>query len=247
MKTASHTFTMVSLAAVLLGAGTSAYAGSLLNTANQNMLDGWLGESATFTNIYTKVDGDTSLNFHAAVDGKGATISLMEATNALGQTWLIGGYNPQSWSSSAGFNVTPDNAQRTAFIFNLTSDVMHKQTPDINGLGTVGAYQTFNGAQYGPSFGIGFDIYVPFNMTSGGLSSLYSYIDPVSSGFNTSLLDGSIYKDIPTSGITYGAIEVFKITAVPEPASYGMLLAGLALLACACKRRLRNGSAANSV
>src|SRR5471032_539636 len=175
MKTSTHHRARMLLAALLLSLSVPAHAGSLLDAASQSMLDGWLGMKATFTNIYTKAAGDTSLDFHAAADGKGATVSLMEASNVQGQTWLIGGYDPQSWSSSGTFNITPDDAQRTGFIFNLTSDVMHRQAPASYALGSVGSYQTYNDAHYGPTFGLGNDLYVPYNMTSGGLSSIYSY------------------------------------------------------------------------
>lgn len=218
------------LAAVMLSFGGSASAAtSLLSQTDQNQLAAWLGQSQVqLTNIYTKAAGDTARDFHKAADGKGRTISVMQATNEKGQTWLIGGYNPQSWSSSGSFNMTPDDAQRTGFIFNLTSGVVHKQTPRTYALDTVGAYQTYNDAEAGPTFGIGHDLYVPENLTTGGYSSLYSYIDPVNGGFYQSLLDGSMYH---APNVTYGAIEVYRVSAVPQPQSYLMFIAGLGILA----------------
>ena len=46
---------------------------------------------------------------------KGRTFSVMEATNASGQTWLVGGYNPQSWSSTDGMHVTMETASVPPF------------------------------------------------------------------------------------------------------------------------------------
>lgn len=218
------------LAAALLGTCASASASSLLSSADQSQLANWLGEGAlTFSSIYTKSNGDTAANFHQAVDGKGRTFSVMQATNALGQTWLVGGYNPQSWSSTGQYNITADQAARTGFIFNLTAGVMHMQTPKTYALDTIGSYQTYNDAHYGPTFGIGHDLYVPNDLTHGGYSLLYSYTSPEVYDFNTSLLDGSPYGG---PNVTFGAIEVYTINAaVPEPASALMLAAGLGLLA----------------
>ena len=87
---------------------------SLLSPAYQGQLESWLGEGRlALTNVYSKAAGDTSLDFHKASDGKGRTFSIMEATNTSGQTWLVGGYNPQSWSSTDGMHVTMDDSQRT--------------------------------------------------------------------------------------------------------------------------------------
>jgi hypothetical protein len=226
------------LAALMLSFGGSASAAtSLLSQTDQNQLAAWLGQSQVqLTNIYTKAAGDTARDFHKAADGKGRTISVMQATNEKGQTWLIGGYNPQSWNSSGQFNITVPNELRTGFIFNLTSGVMFRQAPKTYALDTIGSYQTFNDARLGPTFGIGHDLYVPEDLTNGGFSLRYSYIDPVAGGFNTSLLDGSDYV---RPNITYGAIEIYTIAAVPEPQTYLMLLAGMGMLAAA--RRCRQG------
>lgn len=222
----------------LLAAGTAvAHAGTAsLNPAQEAQLAAWLGEGPLkFTSIYSKALGDTSLNFHQAADGKGRTISVMEATNELGQTWLVGGYNPQSWSTSGTFNMTPDDAQRTGFVFNLTTSTIHRQILKSYSLDTIGAYQTYNAASFGPTFGLGNDLYVPRDLTHGGYSLLYSYADPHLSNLNTSILDGTLYPDHPN--ITYGAMQVYTIAAVPEPDSKLMWLAGAGLLAWTVRRK----------
>ncbi|RFP09605.1 MULTISPECIES: PEP_CTERM-anchored TLD domain-containing protein [unclassified Duganella] len=226
---------LAALAMASVGLSTSAHADtSLLNASDKAQLAAWLGQGQIkLTSIYTKGAGDTSANFHAAVDGKGRTFAVMEAHNASGQTWLVGGYNPQSWSVKGDYNVTVPQADRTAFLFNLTSGVMHLQTPKNYALDSVGSYQTYNDIHYGPTFGYGNDLYVGADLTHGE-SLMYSYVDDTGSNAYTSLLDGSHYV---RANVTYGAMQVYSITAVPEPGSAAMLLAGLAGIALVRRRR----------
>ena len=219
----------LAVAGMVVSLGAQADSGpSLLSPGHKTQLETWLGEGRlSLTNIYTKAAGDTSLDFHKASDGKGRTFSVMEATNSSGKTWLVGGYNPQSWSSTDGAHVTMDDSQRTAFLFNLTSDFMLPQLKQyFNGDG-IGKDQTYNQANYGPTFGYGHDLYVPQDLTHGGSSFLYTYNYRGQPSTGVSLLDGSIWHG---NDVTFGAIQVFSISAVPEPATYGLLLAGLLVL-----------------
>ncbi len=202
---------------------------ALLSAADQARLASWLGEGPlALTAIFTKTAGDTSVDFHHAADGKGRTFSLMQASNELGQTWLVGGYNPQSWSSAGGYHMTDAQSARTGFIFNLTTGEKHMQTPRVSNIESFGAYQTINDSRYGPSFGIGADLYVPQDLTTGGYSLLYSYSKPDLSDFYTSMVDGARYTK---PNLTIGALEVYTIAAVPEASAALMLAGGLALLA----------------
>jgi hypothetical protein len=216
------------LAALVLCASVPVHAATpLLSESDKNQLAKWLGQGPIeLDRIYKKRIGQTAADFHAAVDGKGRTFVVMEATTELGDKFLVGGYNPQSWDSSGRFHITTDQSQRVGFIFNLTSRQLHIQTPRTYALDTVGSFQTFNDAKLGPVFGAGHDLYVPFDLTNGGYSSMYSYIDPARSNFNSSLLDG---RDFAKPNVTFGDMEVFTI-AVPEPAAWMMLLPGLGLL-----------------
>lgn len=208
---------------------------SLLSPAYQGQLETWLGEGhLKLDAIYTKSAGDTSLDFHKASDGKGRTFSVMEASNAAGQTWLVGGYNPQSWSSTDGMHVTMADSDRTAFLFNLTSGFMLPQLKQYFSGDGVGKDQTFNSATVGPTFGVGHDLYVPEDLTNGGSSYLYTYNHYGQPTMGYSILDGSIWKG---ADITYGAIQVFSISAIPEPATYALLLAGLGVLGVARRRK----------
>lgn len=224
-------FLMRLLGAIILLSAPAAYGFTpLLTDADKTQLAKWLDNGPIrLERLYKKRDGQTAADFHAAVDGKGRTFTVMEATTELGQTFKVGGYNPQSWDSKGGFHITTEDALRTAFLFNLTSHQVHRQTPRTYALDTVGSFQTWNDPRAGPVFGAGHDLYVPWDLTNGGYSSMYSYIDPARSNFDSSLLDGRDYGATPN--VTYGDIEVWAIIAVPEPAAWMLLLPGLGLIA----------------
>jgi hypothetical protein len=210
---------------------------SLLNSGHQNQLADWLGQTdVTLTNIYTKQAGDTSADFHSAVDGRGRTFAVMEATTSLGETFLVGGYNPASWEIFGDYRMTDTNEERTAFLFNLTTSEIHRQTLVNRVFDTVGAYQSYNHIDYGPTFGWGHDLYVPKDLTNGGFSLLYSYIEPDGFDFQTSLLDGRTYTG---PDVTIGRMEIYAIAPVPEPATGAMLAGGLLLLGAMarCRRK----------
>lgn len=223
-------FLMRLLGAFVLLALPAAYGATpLLTEADKTQLARWLGNGPIrLERLYKKREGQTAADFHAAVDGKGRTFTVLEATTELGQTFKVGGYNPQSWQSSGGFHITTENELRTAFLFNLTARHMSRQTPRTYALDTVGSFQTWNDARVGPVFGAGHDLYVPWDLTNGGYSSMYSYIDPARSNFDSSLLDGRDYK---SPNVTYGDMEVWAIFPVPEPAAWMLLLAGLGVIA----------------
>lgn len=220
-------------AAFVLSAGCANAQPIELGKSEVAALTGWLGEGRiALTNIYTKADGHSATDFHQAVNGKGRTITLINATGDDGRSWLIGGYNPQSWDSNGGFHMTPDNKERTAFLFNLTSDRIFRQTPATHILDTVGSYQTYNDGKFGPTFGLGHDLFVQENLQAGS-SVLYSYVESDGTGVNQSILDGGY-----TGGhITIGAMEVYSIAVVPEPGMYAMLGTGMFLLAWRARRR----------
>ena len=232
----------LAVAGICVCIGARADAGpSLLTSSHQAQLQTWLGEGPlALTSIYTKAAGDTSLDFHKGADGKGRTFSVMEATNSAGQTFLIGGYNPQSWSSTDGMHVTMDDSQRTGFLFNLTAGFMRPQLKQYFNGDEIGKDQTYNNADYGPTFGYGHDLYVPRDLTHNGGSFLYTYNAFGQSSTGISLLDGSTWQ---ANNVTFGAIQVFTISAVPEPATYGLLLAGLGVL-IAVRRRKRSDTLA---
>jgi len=229
--------TAAALFAALLTAGSAAHAAtsSLLSATDQRQLSQWLGEGAVrFDGLFTKVDGATSRDFHQSVDGKGRTLVVMEATNRAGQTFLLGGYNPQSWSSSGSYNLTNEDGGRTAFLFNLTSGKLFRQMLNAYGQEALGSYQTLNDGDSGPTFGWGHDLQMSRDLSS-GYSLLYSYADTGLGDLNLSIADGAAFGSM--NDLHYGRMEVYTISAVPEPAQALLLGGGLALLFVVRKRR----------
>ncbi|WP_262311755.1 PEP_CTERM-anchored TLD domain-containing protein [Duganella violaceipulchra] len=222
----------LALALALPGAAGAAGAG-LLTNADQAQLASWLDRpDLKLSLLFSKSSGDTATQFHAAVDNKGPTFSIMEASNSSGQTWVIGGYNPYNWNSSGTPTMTVPQYHRIGLLFNLTSGKIYNQIPRYDIPDDFGAVLAFNDPSSGPIFGAGADLAVDYNLNTGS-SSMVSYCSNSCNSAWTSLLDNSA-----DTSITYGRIEVYKIAAVPEPQLWQLLVAGLALVGVA---RMRAG------
>jgi hypothetical protein len=225
------------LALVLAGVGAEAYADttasgtSLLDQGRRRQLERWLGAGEfTFNNVFTRQTGDTSLDFHAAVDGMGPTFTLMQVTNAGGASYVVGGYNPQSWSSTDGWHVTDFDWQRTGFIFNMTEPAVFRQVSSTYILPSQGSRQTFNQSDHGPTFGTGPDLFVDSGLDT-AISWQVTYGDPLNQG--KSIIDGTVGGQF----VHIDAIELYTLAPIPEPAEAAMLLAGLGLVGWRLRRR----------
>jgi len=207
----------------LCAAAPNAYA-TPLSASDSVQLQTWLGQGKiNLTNIFTSGSNSTAHDFHAAADGMGATFTVMNVTqNAITKT--IGGYNPKNWNSTSGYNEVDDPTQRIAFLFNLTDSIKYFQ-----GLNSMGRFQTFNSGGYGPIFGGGFDIFVDANLKS-GYTALVSY----GNNLGASIVDGSHFYGQDTR---INSIDVYTISAVPEPATYTTMLTGLIIFGFIARRR----------
>lgn len=204
---------------------------TLLDPSRHAQLERWLGAGQFNLNtVYAKKTGDTAADFHQAADGKGATFVLMELTNDSGMSFLVGGFNPQSWSSTDGWHVTPYDYERTGFLFNMTVPAVYRQVLNDYVLPSQGIRQTYNGALYGPTFGTGHDLYVNETLDV-AFSWRVTYGDP--SGAGLSIVDLSTGGKIDR----VNALEVFTLSPVPEPATYAMFIAGIGMLARRARQR----------
>jgi hypothetical protein len=225
------------LAFVLAGAAAQAYADttatgtSLLDQDRRRQLERWLGAGEfTFTNAFTLQPGLTSPDFHAAVDGLGPTFTLMQVTNAAGDSYVVGGYNPQSWSSTDGWHVTEFDWQRTAFLFNMTAPAVYRQVPTSYILPSQGSRQTFNEPDHGPTFGAGPDLFVSAGLDT-AISWQVTYGNPLDQG--KSIIDGSLGGQY----VHIDALELYTLGPIPEPAEAAMFAAGLGLIGWRLRRR----------
>jgi len=221
---------ILSTTALPAAAQTSA---PLLDPILYGQLERWLGAGPLYLdNLYTRQPGDDALDFHAAVDGRGSSFTLMRIANDRGDNWLVGGYNPQSWSSTDGWHVTARDVERTGFIFNYTDPAVYRQVPTDHILPSQGSRQTYNSPDHGPTFGAGPDLFVDDRLST-AISWQLTYGDPDFEG--RSIIDG-----------TYGgqfrridALEIVAISPVPEPPAYAMLLGALAVLGWSARARGR--------
>jgi len=202
----------------------------LLPRAHANLISGyesqletWLGQgNLNFTQIFEKGTGDNYTNFHAAVDGQGATLTLMSVSGAGFSGQIIGGYNPQSWNSSDSYNFTPSDAARTAFIYNLTSSTIQRQNLNGQGYGGSGQYQAHNYQYHGPSFGGGADLFVQSSLNS-GYAFNYSY---GGTSFDGDIVDGTLNGEYTAFSVT--ALEIYTFTqgsnSIPDGTSTNVLI-----------------------
>lgn len=212
---------------------------SLLDPVLHGQLERWLGAGELqLDNIYTRQTGHFAIDFHEAADGKGDTFTLMRVSDDQGGSWLVGGYNPVSWSTTDGWHVAASQWERTAFIFNYTDPIVLRPVPVTHTLPSQGSKLTYNWPDHGPTFGQGPDLFVSEDLST-TLSWQLTYGDPAFQG--RSIIDGTYDGQLRR----IDALEVYSVAVIPEPQTWAMLVGGLGVLGWAARRRkTREGAAA---
>jgi hypothetical protein len=233
------------LASVNVNAGIVTNDTELLGGADHQMLSTMFGYDMDLTRIFAKQTGDTSQDWHAAVDGQGATFTVIELANAGIENMRIGGYNGGSWHSSGSWGVNATN-----FLFNLDTGIKYLQ----EGYGGT-LYSTYNRGDYGPTFGAGHDINLDTNLSGGyghtnigntyGERSRYgttSYREEFAGSFNSWSVIGLETFTLSSSTGDFGtgaastvytqgnAVVNVSVGGLPMALSLGMLAIGGALL-----------------
>ncbi len=205
----------------------------LLTGSDHAQLSEWLGSDFDLTRIFAKSEGDTSVDWHAAVDGMGATFTVMEISDKnTNESLIIGGYNSASWSISGSYAKSA-----TAFLFNLSENLLFEQS----GRYSNGANAVLNKSNYGATFGAGHDLYVNYDLTNGyaNIGNTYGDLAQYGSESYREEFAGSY------NNWTIGAYETYTLSAstgdfgtgaiADVPAAF--LLGGLGLLGIAAARR----------
>ncbi len=225
---------------VLMMASGAASAGvvtnetALLSGSDHAQLSEWLGSDFDLTRIFAKEDGDTAQDWHAAVDGQGATFTVMELfDNDTNERTIIGGYNSISWSSQSTWGTSTEN-----FLFNLSNDLLFEK----NNRYKSGRIAVLNSESYGSAFGGGFDLYVDKNLETGyaNIGHTYGDMDQYADESYRESFTGSY------NNWTIGAYETYTLSASTSDFGTGaivadvpvsFLLGGLGLLGIGAARR----------
>jgi len=228
MKLSTTTGILLFAASNFANAGLINGGSDIIDNDDLTQLSDWLGKGdIDLTNIFTKSGGNNSQDWHAAVDDKGATFTLIESTFE-GNTYIFGGYNDYSWNSAIMHNQV-DATLDKSFLFSLTTNKIFERKNNN--------HSTSSANDLGATFGAGHDLYIDATLSTGYSNLGASY------GENT--LYGSVAAGKELAGNFDGwqiqKYESFTVNAsqVPEPSTLAIYALGIIGLV---SRRLKKKS-----
>lgn len=175
----------------------------IIKPGDFNQIRSWLPPKYKFNLklLYRgSVDGMTPKDFHSKCDGKGPTITLIKCRfHGSSQTSIIGGFTDKSWHSNNSYIASDE-----AFIFSITTRVKCSLPKSKTA--------TYGGANDGPIFGGGHDIYVASNLSN-------SSVSPCSYANTAAIVENKNYSGTGCIKFTPEDIEVYSLPFVYKPPS----------------------------
>lgn len=222
---------------LVLGFTTSASTGDLVINLGATSSDTWLTAGSGTTDLVSGGEvGYSKSTFVTALSANGLSLNSL--------TWgVVGGYYNNA--NNAGVYVTSTSKPSVPTTYGFPTSAIDTAGNVINGSSTPA-----NTAVVDPTQGNG-NSWKEAIVSTTGSSLTGTYLNPTtttSSSFSsgTSYETIELYSSIQKSGVstltdlgyfTLGSDGSFTFTAVPEPATYG-LLAGLGVLAVSLRRQL---------
>jgi T5SS/PEP-CTERM-associated repeat protein len=216
-----------------LGTTTNLGAGGTLSTVNgANLASGntvsFNGDSTiqgNFTNNGNVAGSAGTLNFANNVNGAGSY-----AGNIAFQAAFNPGNSPASVSFGGGNATFASTSVLTMELLGSTPGTQYDQLVGINSLSFNGKLNLVFAEGYVPLTGSSFALF-GFNSFNGSFGTAENgYASITVAGYDRAKLDFSHLA-------TDGTLRLATVTAVPEPESYAMFLAGLALMGVMARRR----------
>jgi hypothetical protein len=137
----------------------------LLNDEYISYLTMWYtGTCRKWKLIYrATIDGFQAASFHEKCDKKGETFTIVRSAN---NNSIFGGYSATSWDQA----INGDNINQNCFLFLLKN---HNKTSPTK-LPYSAGRSTYHAIDYGPTFGAGWDLYIPDNSNKNQCTSQLS-------------------------------------------------------------------------
>jgi len=133
--------------------------------------------------------GWAAATFHSLCDNKGPTVTIVKDTN----NNIFGGYTNIPWRSENRYKNDPK-----AFLFSLKNPTNNpRKLPQLD---SSSSHSVYNGANYGPTFGSGHDLYIA---DSANMNSNYEWL-----GITYTVPSGILHDPFLTGNTYFRANEI---------------------------------------